>query len=195
MRKAFVLVYCFVAFKTLVSCCRNVEGFDYRWTGIKAENRRLEGSRFMPLTADSAKASNYGIVLSSDYEKFSLKVPSGLGFSEGLACKPNPYYNNLDTLRSLDVITVNAFDATHPAGSSLANLPLVPTGVTDTSRAAHQPVPYIVPVINSINEHVALNSAFSFRWTAPFPGAHRFVIKATTVSGRVLQDSVSIRFY
>lgn len=195
MRRVIILALCFLIFRTLVSCCRNVEGFNYRWTSIKAENRRLDGSRFMPLTADSVKASNYGIILNSDYERLSLKIPSGLGLSEGLACKPNPYYNNLDTLRSLDLITVNAFDATHPAGSSLADLPLVPTGGSDTSRAAHQPTGAVMHMLNSGDDDVELGLAFSFRWTTPFLGPHRFVAKATTVSGRVLQDSVSVRFY
>lgn len=148
------------------------------------------------MTDDSSKIENYGFRLTFDYEQVTHLI-NELGFNETYAFKCEAIYKNKDSVTSIDVLTQNNFDNTHPAGSSIAAYVLAAPGSPhfDVLPYQFQPISsnlYYINPDNSINHNIL---DFKFKNITPFPGQHKFIVIVSFKSGRTLSGSISIKFY
>jgi hypothetical protein len=149
------------------------------------------------LAQDSSKIENYGFRLIFEHEKLAHHFIYDIGVSSASAYKCVSSYQNMDSVISIDVITRNNFDNTHPAGSSVAEYLLVRPG-----SLSFDPGPYLYKSISEsiyyINPTNAINNNildFRFKNISPFPGQHEFIVTVSFQSGRTLSGGTSIRLY
>lgn len=195
MKKALVLLLFLFFIRFFFSCCKN-GGYNFRWNKLDLRNTSVLNARWQTLTTDSIQAGDYGILLTLEHEKVAFQTNLS-GFTSAYATKCTSTFENKDSILSFDIITRNIFDAGHPAGSTLNDLPLIyfDNSLPDTAAAAYRPVKDVLPKVNSRYHDGSpySNFVFAFKKTRPFLGQHRFIMTAVLASGRVLTDSVDIR--
>jgi|GEM_PF-3767354 len=198
MKKALILLLFLSLVRLLVSCCGSKD-FSFRWTKLKAQNISFRSNGFVSLLADSAQANEFGLRCSFEHEIVAVsKSQLGIQSSYAWSC-PDGFSKNTDTIVRLSIITRNDFDATHPAGSALDDLPIAKQGLflNDTT---YNPLRRLADVLPDLNGRNGSSSPYgelviSFFKVQPRLGNHRFVLRMRLASGRTFEDSASIRLY
>ncbi len=196
MRKLLIILFVLTFARMLISCCKDV-GFNFRWSEATLTNMIASSDTVAFLKADSSILSNYGFRLQFGYEEvaFDKILDFGLNQSYALSCESD--YQNKDSIASIDVLTQNNFDNSHPAGSSVVEYLLARPGVTIGNQGAtpYQSVDNKSDFFSS-DDPVNLNILdFKFKSVAPFLGQHSFIVRISFKSGRILSDTTSIRLY
>jgi hypothetical protein len=197
MRKVLLLICVFFIARSLLSCCGD-SNYDFRWTKANLTNNRYSGSMFQSLITDSIKVKDYILRLSFDHEKIGGMLQNGFGFNSAYATKCIWNQNNLDTIISVNLVTLRDFDANHSAGTSLNDLPIARSGFSLFDTIAN-PSRQIAQVTSSLNQRydgsAYADIYFFFEKTNPFLSQQEFEITVTCASGRKLSDTAFIRFY
>ena len=193
MRKIIFILFLLTSTRMLISCCKDV-GFNFRWSKASVSNINVSTDAPTPLTQDSSKIAHYGFRLSFEYEQVAAHFIQDFGLNKTYALSCESDYPNKDSVMSIDVMTQNNFDNTHPAGSSIAEYLL-----TRLSGVYGRPDPTQYTAINnnlnSINIFYNNGLDFKFKPVSPFLGQHTFIMTVSFESGRTLSDTTSIRLY
>lgn len=198
MYKTLFLLLLLVSLRTFISCCREA-GYDFRWTKASVRNISFTGNSWQTLSGDSSRRATAGLVLRFDHERLSALPTQNFGTTAALATRCESVYTNTDSFTTINLVTRYDFDATHPAGSSLNDLPMVSSGwaYLDTTRSAYQTPAEVLHSDYGLNQNISPFGSMLFRFSRvnPYLGQHRFVVTLTTVNGRVFTDSVGVVLY
>jgi hypothetical protein len=129
-------------------------------------------------------------------KELHFSICKGFSFNEANAFKCVAFFQNKDTIASIDVITRNEFDNTHPGGSSVMEyLQARPSDFYNyVPHYQYRPLQGILPYLNESQDYHIQNNSIDIKFETPpsILGNHRFVISVLFKSGRVLTDSTSI---
>lgn len=111
------------------SCtCPPIQGAYFRTTGLEFELYDLLSSSFTPLD-DSAQVNQQQLQMQLEFDVnyYSAKNPAPglMDFTNSVyacSCVGNGDHGSEERIRDLEIITVNALDSLHPAGSSINDL-------------------------------------------------------------------------
>ena len=196
MRKLLFLLFVLTFTRMLISCCKDV-GFNFRWSEATLTNMIASSDTVAFLKADSSMLSNYGFRLQFGYEEVASNriLDFGLNQSYALSCESN--YQNKDSITSIEVLTQNDFDNSHPAGGSIVEYLLARPGIIEGYQGTtpYQSVDNKSDFFSS-DDPLNLNILdFKFKSVAPLLGQHSFIIRTSFKSGRIFSDTTSIRLY
>jgi hypothetical protein len=159
-------------------------------------NVNTSGERPITLTTDSVNVSAYGFRLNFQDERVASAFSNRFSFSEANAFKCVAFFQNKDTITSIDVITRFDFDNTHLGGSSVMEyLQARPSDFYNyLPQYQYKPLQGILHYLNESQDNHIHNNSIDIKFeTLPSKlGYHRFVISVLFKSGRVLTDSTSI---
>jgi hypothetical protein len=196
MRKLVILILVFSTNRVLLSCCKE-DGYNFRWNRLDIINLDHSTDRPVPLAGTTATISNYGMRLNFGEERVA-RNKAVFSFNEAYAFDCRPVFQNRDSVTSINVITRQNFDNTHPAGSSVTEyLQARPTYYYQYYPAyTYKSLPEILSFINDSQESFIHNNNIDLKFqnTVPYLGQHRFVINVMFKSGRTLADSTEIIF-
>ena len=195
MRKVIILILIFTSLRVLASCCKK-EGYNFRWSKFNLTNLDHSTDNPIPLSGNTININKYGIRLIFDNERVA-RIPN-LGFNESYAFDCEALFRNRDTITSIDVITRQNFDNTHPAGSSVIQYMQARPTRFDKYYPVYEynPVSQALPYINDDQVSTIHNNGIDFRFQKASPnlGQYRFVVTVSFKNGRTLSDSTEILF-
>ncbi|WP_276481996.1 DUF5034 domain-containing protein [Paraflavitalea pollutisoli] len=122
----FLLLFPLIA-EVVVSCCGCVGTLTFRYSNQSITVRQLDNSGTQPAEsqADTVRKTAYGVRVFLKRERLaclqkrpSLFISSAYALSCG--CEPASSYLAKDSIQAIHIITTNAFDNTHPAGSDIS---------------------------------------------------------------------------
>ena len=109
------------------------------------------------------------------------------------------FFENKDSIQSIDVVTGNDFDNTHAAGSSISDvLQARPSNFYDFQpQYEYMPLHENRRFLNQNQDRSIRNNGIDIKFgnAGPRKGAHRFLITVSFKSGRVLADSTSVLLF
>lgn len=193
MRKIIVLVLIFTTVRLLISCCKG-DGYNFRWSKFSLINLDHTTDQPVPLTGTVTTVNKYGMRMVFDNEMVA-RIPN-FGFSETYAYDCVSYFENRDTITSINVITRQNFDNTHASGSSVAEY--IQARVTDFihyyPKEEYKPLQQIIPFLNRSQDKGIHNNSIDLRFqnATPNTGQHKFIVTVLFKSGRSLSDSTAI---
>jgi hypothetical protein len=195
MRKLLAIFLIFTSFRIFMSCCKG-DGYAFRWSQFDLVNLNHTSDRPVPLTGNTTSISLYGIRLKLEDERVARNF--GLGFNQAYAFDCSALFENRDTIASIDVVTRNDFDNTHPAGSSVGNYILArPTAFYSYyPEYTYKSLPEVLPFLNDSQDKFIHNNSVDLRFqnATPIPGQHKFIVTVRFRNGRSLVDSTEIGF-
>lgn len=202
MRKAIILTLVVFSARCFISCCKE-SGYRFRWTTLRLSNIHqppLTNGSPEFLSADSARVTAYAFRMNMAHEQTAKQSFAEFGLSQAYAFKCVAVYTPVDSITSLNIITRNALDAAHPAGSSINNVVQGRPSYafyTKLEHSAWQPLSVVLLEMNYEVQDSRVEGDFDFRINnvTPFPGQHRFVMTAVLNNGNVMTDSTDIKFY
>lgn len=180
----------------LISCCKDV-GFNFRWSEATLTNMNASADTVAFLEVDSSQIVHYGFRLQFEYEEVASHRISDFGLNQSFALSCESNYQNKDSITSIDVLTQNNFDNTHPSGSSIVEYLLARPGVTRGNQGTtpYQPINNNLDYLKSDNPINRNILDFKFKSVAPILGQHSFIVRTSFKSGRTLSDTTFIKLY
>lgn len=127
MKKVIFLLLLPLIAEVVVSCCNCVTPQTFRYSNktIMAKNLDNAGARPEESQAADIRKTAYGIRVYLEREQLaclqkrpSLFISSAYAF--GCRCEPATSYIAKDTVNAIRIISTQAFDNTHPAGSDVS---------------------------------------------------------------------------
>lgn len=196
-RKVLLILILPLVLDTIISCCdcpdlpytNYAQGVMYSHTGILASPIDNSGPQAKALSSDSVPASAFGIRVIVDRQEVQrMARRSGLiqsAYAFSCDCYDERYYIPADTLVSLEIITGNDFDATHPAGSDISEYFL---GFDSHSyRTAEE----MLELSIWYNEDFEILEFIFLLMNEPDPelgSSHQFTVRLSVSDGRVLEQ-------
>ena len=196
MRKLLLILVLLTSTRTLISCCKDV-GFSFRWREATLTNIIASSDTVAFLRSDSSRLAHYGFRLHFEYEEVAYHRISDFGLNQSYALSCESNYQNKDSITSIDVLTQNNFDNTHPAGSSIVEYLLARPGMT-TGQQGTTPYEFVKNNLDFFKSDDPINRNildFKFASVAPILGQHSFIVKTSFKSGRMLSDTTTIKLY
>lgn len=195
MKKVIFLLLLPLIAEVVISCCNCVAPLTFRYSNkaITAINLDNSGARPEESKADTIRKTAFGIRVYLEREQLaclqkkpSLFITSAYAYS--CRCEPATSYIAKDTIKEVRIITTNAFDNTHPAGSEIGAYFQVFDHFTLSPLAAY--VKNWSPTIFNETDLAPLKDLLLM--TPPTLGPeHSFRIEFHLSDGRVLQNTTS----
>jgi hypothetical protein len=168
----------------IISSCRKYAPSVYEVVGMRLSNCDNTGARPIDATTDSVPMNAYAIKITLDQE---MRKKSDDPESESGS-------NNEDKLTSFELISLNDFDATHPAGTSLNAYFLSGLGASATIESLVSKGQIGSGSYN--NSNAWTSEKYLFLMTPPSTAAYQsFVLTMGFSDGRHLSDTVKVRLY
>jgi hypothetical protein len=129
INKILSILLLLMLIELIAACCNCVEPTSYYYTNCSFTLKNLDNTGAEPVVAysDTISKNAYGIRItvsrientcSTKLNGFSL-IQSAYAFD--CFCPPEVQYLALDSIASLEIKTINDFDAEHPANSDISN--------------------------------------------------------------------------
>jgi hypothetical protein len=198
MRKLVIILLFLSAARTLVSCCEE-KGYNFRWSNVKAANISISADRPFLLASDSVQVASYGFRLSFQDERIAYNTLSIIAANKANAYTCVSYFENRDSIQSIDVVTRYDLNNTYSAGSSISEV----LQARPSSFYEYEPQYQYVPLnenrhfLNRNQDRSIRNNSIDIKFgdVVPSKGAHRFIVTVSFKSGRVLTDSTSVMLF
>jgi hypothetical protein len=120
MKKVLIIVLVYLIIVAIISCCPNTEVYNFDWIKIHLVNLNLKDNTFQSdETSDSIFLNNnFGIKIRFEGKLISKNDFIGLNLINSAYAKcPDDKYLTNNNITDIKIITLNNFDAEHPANS------------------------------------------------------------------------------
>jgi hypothetical protein len=163
---------------------------------MKVANINISADRPYLLASDSVLMEGYGFRLSFQDERIAYNTLSIIAANKANAYTCVSYFENRDSIQSIDVVTRYDLNNTYSAGSSIsAVLQARPSNFYEYEpQYQYLLLNENLHFLNRSQDRSIRNNSIDIKFgnVLPRKGAHRFVVTVSFKSGRVLTDSTSV---